>query len=62
MKGKKVMYRFTNTVDDFTIPIKVLIDDKPVWLEPTTNWQTQKLPGNLKTLQVDPNFYVETKH
>ncbi|MEP1018196.1 M1 family metallopeptidase, partial [Maribacter dokdonensis] len=27
IKGKKISYRFTNTVKDFTIPLKVFVDD-----------------------------------
>lgn len=59
VKGKKVSYRFINTVDNFSLPIKVYINDKPVWLEPSTEWQSKKMKGNLKTLRVDPNFYIE---
>lgn len=61
IKGKKISYRFTNTVKDFTIPLKVFIDDQPVWLNPSTTWQSKKMKGNLESLRVDPNFYVETK-
>ncbi|MEP1983790.1 MAG: M1 family aminopeptidase, partial [Maribacter dokdonensis] len=61
IKGKKISYRFTNTVKDFTIPLKVFVDDQPVWLNPSTTWQGKKMKGNLESLRIDPNFYVETK-
>ncbi len=60
VKGKKLSYRFTNTVEKFTLPIKVYVDDTPVWLEPSNEWQSEKMKGNFKTLNVDPNFYIET--
>jgi len=60
VKGKKLSYRFTNTVEKFSLPIKVYIDDIPVWLEPSNEWQSQKMKGSFKTLRVDPNFYIET--
>ncbi|WP_437369174.1 M1 family metallopeptidase [Maribacter litoralis] len=60
--GKKLSYRFNNTVKDFTIPIRVFIDDEPVWLNPSTSWQSIKIKGNLESLHVDPNFYVDTKN
>ncbi|MDF4202641.1 M1 family metallopeptidase [Maribacter sp. SA7] len=62
VKGKKMMYRFTNTVANFSIPLKVYINDTPVWIEPTTEWKTEKVKGNLTSLEVDPNFYVKTKN
>mgnify|MGYP003135062685 CR=1 FL=1 len=61
IKDKKISYSFTNTVKDFTIPLKVFVDDQPVWLNPSTTWQSKKIKGNLESLRVDPNFYVETK-
>nr|WP_235843212.1 M1 family metallopeptidase [Maribacter hydrothermalis] len=61
VKGKKITYRFTNTVDNFTLPIKVYVNDSAVWIEPTTEWQTKKINGDLTSLRVDPNFYIETK-
>ncbi|APA62966.1 M1 family metallopeptidase [Maribacter sp. 1_2014MBL_MicDiv] len=61
IKGKKISYRFTNTVKDFKIPLKVFVDDQPVWLNPSTTWQSKKMKGNLESLRIDSNFYVETK-
>ncbi|MEH6779349.1 M1 family metallopeptidase [Maribacter arcticus] len=61
IKGKKLMYRYSNTVEGFSLPLRILIEDNPVWLEPTTTWQTQKIKGNLKTITIDPNFYIDSK-
>ncbi|MDO6472428.1 M1 family metallopeptidase [Maribacter sp. 1_MG-2023] len=60
VKGKKLSYRFTNTVEKFTLPIKVYIDDTPVWLEPSNEWQSEKMKGSFENLHVDPNFYIKT--
>lgn len=51
-------YRWTNTVDDFTMPVQVILNGKAQWLEPTTQWQS--MPGQDKesTLTVNPDFYV----
>ena len=61
VKGKKVSYRFTNTVEGFTIPVKIMVDGKPIWLDPSTQWQTTKIKGDLTSLTVDPNFYIDHK-
>ncbi|WP_046370286.1 M1 family metallopeptidase [Flavihumibacter petaseus] len=52
-------YRWKNVVPGFNLPVKVKINGKETWLEPTEEWQTLKVM--LQTFEVDPNFYVETK-
>tara|TARA_R110002051_G_scaffold4683_9_gene26068 strand:- start:7464 stop:9074 length:1611 start_codon:yes stop_codon:yes gene_type:complete len=58
---KKLMYRYANAVEGFTLPLRIYIDEKPVWLEPTATWQKQKVKGDLKTFTIDPNFYMDSK-
>jgi aminopeptidase N len=58
LKDNKLQYRWVNVVAGFNMPVKVYLNDKEAWLEPTTNWQTLKeVPAKAK-LKVDPNFYV----
>jgi aminopeptidase N len=61
IKGKKLLYRYSNAVESFTIPLRILIEDKPVWLEPTITWQTQKIKRNVTKITMDPNFYLDSK-
>ncbi|WP_345156641.1 M1 family metallopeptidase [Pontibacter saemangeumensis] len=56
--GKKIMYRWSNSVADFAMPVKVTVDGKEKWLEPSTNWQEMKVASSKARLEVDPNFYV----
>ena len=55
------MYRYANAVEGFTLPLRIYIDEKPVWLEPTATWQKQKVKGDLKTFTIDSNFYMDSK-
>ena len=59
IEGNKLTYRFTNTVENFAIPVRIFVDGKPIWLESNTKWQTKKLRGDLSTVEVDPNFYID---
>ncbi len=59
--GNVIKYRWTNVVEDFVMPIRVFVDDKPLWLEPTEEWQTERADANASTFKVDRNFYVEKK-
>ncbi|HET8737425.1 MAG TPA: M1 family metallopeptidase [Pricia sp.] len=54
-------YRYTDVVEGFKMPIKISVDGKMHWITPTTAWKTRKFNGDLSTLEVDRNFYVETK-
>jgi hypothetical protein len=55
---KKLAYRWANTVDGFNMPVKVYLNGKGTWLEPTTEWKEMKKVKAGTTLTVDPNFYV----
>jgi aminopeptidase N len=57
-KGNKLMFRWTNCVSGFKMPIKVTLNRKVQWLIPKVEWTN--LPQTRKglKLKVDKNFYV----
>ena len=59
--GKEIKYRYTQTVEDFDMPVRVFLDGKEHWIFPEKNskWKTEKLRG--KELTIDTNFYIESK-
>jgi aminopeptidase N len=56
---KKLSYRWVNAVDGFDMPVKVYLDGKETWLEPTTDWKEVKKVKAGTKLTIDPNFYVQ---
>ena len=58
---KKVFYRWTNTVDNFSIPIKVMSNSNEYWLEPSKKWKKLELNKKIASFKVDKNFYINTK-
>ncbi len=56
-----IKYRYTNVIEDFSMPIRLLADDEELWLKPTAEWQTETLKTNVDNFKVDPNFYLEVK-
>ena len=56
--GTNLEYRYTKVVDGFKMPIRFFIDKKAQWLIPSAAWQTEKLEGDVTTLEIDPNFYI----
>jgi aminopeptidase N len=59
-KGNSLEYRWTDVIDGFNMPVKVIVDGKTQFIQPGTDWKTMKVKG-VKTLSVDRNFYVESK-
>ena len=53
-------YRWINTVPQFNMPVKVLLNGKETWLSPTNQWQSIEGVKGGSQLAVDPNFYIGT--
>ncbi|MBA0883828.1 M1 family metallopeptidase [Flavobacterium undicola] len=53
-----LVYRWTNCVPGFNIPIKVTINGIEKWIKPQTDWKTETNIGENLKLMIDPNFYV----
>jgi len=62
LKGKKVEYHWTNCIDGFNIPVKVMVNGTPgQWIKPKATWSTLKSGKAVGNFTVDPNFYVNTR-
>ena len=55
-KDGNLMYRWSNAVRGFDMPIKIWIDGESTMLEPLTNWKSMSSEGT--ALKVDVNYYV----
>lgn len=55
----KVLHiRYRNCRDDFTMPIKVMVNGIEKWLTPTTQFSQIELDQPIESVVVDSNFYV----
>lgn len=59
---KSLKFHWTNTVDNFDMPVKVSINNKEEWIYPNSGWKTLKLKSKNVNFQVDSNFYINTKN
>lgn len=59
--GKKLKYRYTNVVDGLHMPIRVFMNEKAVWINPTTAWKRAAKYQRDATFEVDSNFYIDVK-
>ncbi|WP_426359355.1 M1 family metallopeptidase [Pseudocolwellia sp. HL-MZ19] len=60
VKGTILKVKWSNVVDDFTMPIKIFINNKETWVTPTSEWTDVEIKAADPTISVDPNFYVNT--
>ena len=60
VNNKKLEYRWSNCVDGFNIPVKILLNNVVKMVNPTTAWKHMKVKKNA-TIDVDHNFYVTVK-
>ncbi|MCR9252618.1 MAG: M1 family metallopeptidase [bacterium] len=58
-KGKKLYYKWTNCIDNFEMPVDILVDGEPMRVNATTSKQSVKVPDG--EVYVDPNYYVGVK-
>lgn len=62
IKKRKIKYRFTNTVKNFNIPVKVIIDTDEKWINPSSKkWKTIKKTKPNTTFTIEPNFYINSE-
>jgi aminopeptidase N len=59
VNGKTVTFHYDNVVKGFAMPIRVNINGKEVKLTPTESPQTFDFPEDIKTFEVNRNFYIE---
>nr|WP_315215086.1 M1 family metallopeptidase [uncultured Flavobacterium sp.] len=57
-KGGKLVYRWTNCVPGFNMPVKVTLDGTEKSLNPTTEWNRIEAKMETPKLEIDKNFYV----
>ena len=57
-KDGKLIYRWGNCVTGFDMPLKITLDGKAFWLQPTTSWSEMAVQSESPHLNVDRNYYV----
>ena len=60
VNGKTVEFNYERVVKGFAMPIRVAINGKEVELKPSELKQTFEFSEDIKTFEVNRNFYIET--
>ena len=62
LENNDLSYRWSNVVDDFSIPIKVYLNATSHWISPTGNWKKLAWNKNINTFSIDKNFYIQIEN
>ena len=57
IKKNKLLFRYSNCIEGFNMPVKIKTD-KEILIKPTTQWQTINLEKKIKSISLDRNVYV----
>ena len=60
VNGKTVSFHYEGVVKGFAMPLRVNINGKEMKITPTEASQTLDYPEEIKTFEVNRNFYIET--
>lgn len=61
VNGKSVTFHYERVVKGFAMPLRVNINGKEVRITPTETKQTFEFPEEIKTFEVNRNFYIESQ-
>ena len=59
INGSKLSFRWNNCVKNFDMPLKVILNQRDFWINPTEKWQKTDLGDS--NFKFDPNFFIRTK-
>lgn len=60
-EGSGLSYRWSNTVPDFNLPVKVNTGGLTKWIKPSGQWQHLDIAGGSREFRPDRNFYIYVK-
>ncbi|MFY0631675.1 MAG: M1 family metallopeptidase [Flavobacteriaceae bacterium] len=62
IENNQLSYKWSNTVDGFSIPVKVSINSKTQLITPTESWKKLESDKKTTSFSVDRNFYIDVKN
>ncbi|WP_418262919.1 M1 family metallopeptidase [Flavobacterium faecale] len=58
IQKNKLLYRWTNCVSGFDMPVRIFISNKGIWLKPSHNWKCKSIASEKVGIRIDNNFYI----
>jgi hypothetical protein len=61
VNGKTLSFSYERVVEGFAMPIRVVINGKEVAITPNEAVQTFVFPEEIRTFEVNRNFYIDAE-
>lgn len=55
-KDNMLVFRWTNCIEGFNMPLKIQVKNQPLLIKPVDQWQ--KIPISSDDIIIDPNYYI----
>jgi len=62
LENNNLLYRWSNVVDGFSIPVNVFINSNSQRIRPTSRWKKLLSDNKIISFSVDNNFYIEAEN
>ncbi len=56
--GTDIAFRWTNCIEEFDMPVKILLNDAPVTIHPTSTWSNYAVGHGVNKVNIDKEYYV----
>lgn len=61
IEGADLKFRYTHIVENFDMPVIMLVNGKEEWIFPTAEWNTKSFPKPIETVVLKSDFLVNAK-
>ena len=62
IQERELSYKWSNVVNDFSIPLKISVNSTLEWIKPTKRWKKLTLDNKIISFSVDNNFFIEVEN
>ena len=62
IQDRELSYKWSNVVNDFSIPLKISVNSTLKWIKPTKQWKKLTLDNKIISFSVDNNFFIEVEN
>ena len=62
IQDRELSYKWSNVVNDFSIPLKISVNSSIEWIKPTKQWKKLTSDNKIFSFSVDNNFFIEVEN
>jgi len=59
MNSNVLSFRYSDIVEGFDMPVRVIVNDELTWIFPKAEWTVKTFEEPINTLSLDANFLVD---